>query len=211
MRNYFIAFFSILLLSLSGCGTANKITDTWKAPEANLKNYNKVFIAALTGDVSVREKVEQELGVLFKDHDVEPVKSLSIPPPDITNKEVDLNSSLLQIVQETGSDAILTIAVIDQTSEERFVPGSGIYHPVTRFGYYSTFGGYYGNRYGQLYQPGYYTTDNTYYLETNIYDASSGNLVWSTQSETLNPSDLDSFLEGYLSSMSMVWQQEGLL
>ena len=201
----------ILIVALAGCGSTNKITDTWKSPDANLHQYDKIFIAALTSDVPVREAVEQKLSTLFTEHGIQSVKSLEVVPPDMENKELDVGEGLLQKVQETGSNAILTIAVIDQTSEERYVPGAGRYQPINRFGYYRTFGGYYGNRYGSLYQPGYYTTDKTYYLETNVYDVASGNLVWSTQSVTMNPTNLDSFLEAYVSSMSTKLKQDGLL
>lgn len=205
-------FFSVLLLILViGCGTANRITGTWKAPNTNLQQYTKIFVAALTADVPVRNKVEDELSDLLTEHGIEAVKSLGVLIPDVESTALDVNEPLLQKVLETGSDAIMTIAVIDQTSEERYVPDSGRYRPINRFGYYRTFGGYYGNRYGRLYQPGYYTTDKTYYLETNVYDAESGNLVWSTQSETLNPVSLDSFLEAYKSSMAEKLKEDGLL
>ena len=36
-------------------------------------------------------------------------------------------------------------------------------------------------------QPGYYTTHETYTLETNLYDVESEELVWSARSRTFSP------------------------
>ena len=38
-----------------------------------------------------------------------------------------------------------------------------------------------------VHQPGYYTTHETYTLETNLYDVESEELVWSARSRTFAP------------------------
>ena len=53
------------------------------------------------------------------------------------------------------------------------------------YDYYAYVGGY-------VYEPGYYTKHKRVKLETNLYDAKTEQLVWSMQSETMNPnSDKD--------------------
>lgn len=192
------------------CGSTSVITGSWKAPDANIRSYQKFFVAALTDNTSVRQTVEDELSRSLTQLGLQTVNSIEIFPPDFLNQEVDKSDEVLRRISETGSDAILTIALIDQTSEERYIPGSGAY-PVGRFGYYGTFMTYYGNWAGSLYTPGYYTTDKVYYLETNVYDTRSGKLIWSTQSETYNPSGLEDFLKGYKKAMSELLEKEGLL
>lgn len=66
----------------------------------------------------------------------------------------------------------------------------------------------YGNH---LYNNGYYATENTYYIETNLYDVNSGKLVWSTQSESYNPCSLDSFLTGYKKAMIKQLEKDNLI
>lgn len=68
---------------------------------------------------------------------------------------------------------------------------------MNRFPFYNTFWGYF-NYWGPIiYDPGYYTQDKIYYLETNLYDADTENLVWSAQSETVNPRNLQTFSEEF--------------
>jgi hypothetical protein len=40
-----------------------------------------------------------------------------------------------------------------------------------------------------------------YYLESNLYDVSSEQLVWSVQSETINPSSLADFSKSYTKAL----------
>jgi hypothetical protein len=66
--------------------------------------------------------------------------------------------------------------------------------------------------YGSVYSPGYYTTDKTYFLECNLYDLKQdGKLVWSGQSETYNPSSLESFAKSFAARVSDALQNAGLL
>jgi hypothetical protein len=60
-------------------------------------------------------------------------------------------------------------------------------------GYYGRFTGYYSYYNPVMYDPGYYATDKNYYLEINLYDAKTEELVWSAQSETTNPSSIETF------------------
>ena len=74
-----------------------------------------------------------------------------------------------------------------------------IYRPTTGYGYGGYGGmGYGGGYYGGMYSyyphvnsyvnnPGYYTTHETYTLETNLYDVESEELVWSARSRTFSP------------------------
>lgn len=209
-RRVFYRPFIFVLMVFAGCASTSTITGSWKAPDANLRSYEKFFIAALTANSPVRQTVEDELASSLSDLGFNTMKSIDVFPPDFQNQELRQSEAVLRRIAETGSDAVVTIALIDQTSEERYVPGSGIY-PVTRFGYYGHFLTYYGNWIGSLYNPGYYTTDKVYYIETNVYDVQSGRLVWSAQSESYNPSGLQDFLKGYKKAMSGLLKKEGLI
>lgn len=139
-----IILFSLALLAATifvQCGSTSAITGSWKAPDANMRSYQKFFVAALTDNTSVRQTVEDELSKSLMELGLQTEKSIDVFPPDFRNQEIEKSDEVLKRISETGSDAILTIALIDQTSEERYIPGSGIY-PVGRFGYYYSLGGH---------------------------------------------------------------------
>ena len=79
------------------------------------------------------------------------------------------------------------------------------------FGFYGGFYNYYNYRYPAVYDPGYYTQDKTYFLETNLYDAETEKLLWSAQSRTYNPIDIDSFSEEFAGIIVARLKKEGLI
>ncbi|WP_315822938.1 hypothetical protein [Paraflavitalea speifideaquila] len=62
-----------------------------------------------------------------------------------------------------------------------------------------------------MWDPGYYTTDKTYFMETNLYDASNEKLIWSAQSETMNPGSIDNFVRDYPKKLVEQLVKDGLL
>ncbi|PRY48336.1 hypothetical protein B0I27_11537 [Arcticibacter pallidicorallinus] len=62
-----------------------------------------------------------------------------------------------------------------------------------------------------LYNPGYYDKTDVYYLETNLYNAKTEELIWAAQSETYDPSSITDFLKGYVKSNYERMQKDGLI
>ena len=119
----------------------------------------------------------------------------TIPPKFIENE--NKKQEILNSIQANGSDGILTVTLLDKDTETRYVPGSGTYAPYPYYRYYGTFWGYYDYWYPRFYDQGYYTQEKVYYIETNLYNADTEELIWSTQSETYNPDELDDFSEEF--------------
>lgn len=62
-----------------------------------------------------------------------------------------------------------------------------------------------------MYTPGYYDTDKKYYIEINLYDAETDELVWSSQSETTNPPSLESFAPTFALTVVNQLIKDGLI
>ena len=199
-----------LALSLSNCGSSTSITSAYKEPTANNLNFKKVFVVAMSDRVSARQSVESSIAQLLTSRGVSAIKSLDILPPGFrtedNHKDKDL---LLQKIREKGCDGIITIALIDQQHESRYVPGTN-YYPMA-YPYYGAFGAYYSYGYSNFYSPGYYTDDKIYFLEANLYDANTEKLIWSAQSKTYNPDSLESFLMGYSKALSEQMDKDGIM
>jgi len=94
----------------------------------------------LTDNILARQTVETDLDNLLLEKGVNAQSSFDILPPGFKSSGVDKEEVLTKI-RELGSDAILTVAVLDQTNETRYVPGSTMYSPMG-YGYYGRFWGY---------------------------------------------------------------------
>jgi hypothetical protein len=94
------------------------------------------------------------------------------------------------ILKSNNIDGVMIISLLDAQKETTYVPGSVTYAP----GYYGRpYYGYYGARYGAIYDPGYYSTTTSYFIECNAYRLSDEKLVYSCQTKSVDPSSLDKF------------------
>ncbi|NVJ87693.1 MAG: hypothetical protein HWE15_15430 [Algoriphagus sp.] len=182
---------ALLVGVLASCSPSVKILGAWTSPNKPAEGYSKIFVTALTDNVLARQTVEQDLDNLLLAEGIEANSSFDILPPGFRSNGVDKDQVIAKI-RENGNDAILTVALLDQTNETRYVPGTTTYAPM-RYGYYGRFWGYYNYYNPVMYDPGYYTTDKNYYLEANLYDANTEELIWSSQSEATNPSSIETF------------------
>jgi len=196
---------------LFSCAPSTQITGTWKSPEATATRFNKVIVAALSDNPTVRQTVEDDLAAQLQKRGLAVAKSIDIMPPTMMRSDGSDPGKLLDRIKTDRHDAILTVAVVDRETESRYIPGTTAYAPMTRFGYYGNFRGYYTAFYPTMMSPGYYTEDKIYYLETNLYDAASEKLLWSAQSQTYNPSSLDRSSEKFAALTVSRLQQENLI
>ncbi|WP_100628953.1 hypothetical protein [Algoriphagus formosus] len=207
-KNLSILSLSLLAVMLS-CSPSVKILGSWTGPSTPPEGYSNIFVTALTDNILARQTVETDLDNLLLEEGVNAESSFDILPPGFKSSGVD-KEEVLRKIRELGSDAILTVAVLDQTNETRYVPGSTMYSPMG-YGNYGRFWGYYNYYNPVMYDPGYYTTDKNYYLEANLYDAATEELVWSSQSETTNPSSIETFSRSFSTTIINQLIKDGLL
>ncbi|MEH0154563.1 hypothetical protein V6R21_10495 [Limibacter armeniacum] len=191
----------ICLLVLLGC-TPTKMTTSWQNPKIKEPAYENVFVAALTENMGIRQRVENEIAYQIQKEGGAAGPSAELFPPKLDGHMPQDKNVILEKVRAAGFDSILTVALVDSKNETRYVPGAAGYAPMGMYGYYGTFGGYYGYRYPYAYSPGYYTQDKVYFMEANLYDVATEQLVWSAQSEFYNPSDLESFANDFADRVS---------
>lgn len=186
-----LALMTVIVGLLSGCSPSTKILGSWKSPDAETGGYSNLFVAALIGDNYVTKKtIEDDIDALLVQKGVQAISNLEQVKPGLVFTEQN-KDQVVQEIKKSGRDGIMTIAIIDQTNETRYVPGTTSYSPMYYGGGYGRFGGYYGMYGPTTYSPGYYATDKNFYVEINLYDTETQTLVWSAQSETTNPASID--------------------
>ncbi|RNI30407.1 hypothetical protein EFA69_11695 [Rufibacter immobilis] len=196
---------------VTGCASSTQITGTWKSPDATTANYNRIIVAALTDNPVARQTIEAQLQTQLQQQGIQAARSIDLFPPALMRDGKTTADAILDKIKGNGHDAILTVALVNTETETRYVPGSTMYTPVTRFAWYGTFRGYYTYLYPTMYNPGYYREDKVYFLETNLYDATSERLLWSAQSESYSPSSLQSFSEKFAELTVSRMQKDNLI
>ena len=62
-----------------------------------------------------------------------------------------------------------------------------------------------------MHTPGYYKTNTTFRLETNLYSVATGDLVWSGQSATINPESLSDVIDSMTAAVAKKLKAEKLI
>lgn len=190
-----------LTFLLFACGSSTNITGVWRNPQIIAQTYSNICVAAITESNSNKLIVEQAMSNRLKEKGVQSRQMNQVFPYKFSGaqQEKDL---ILEKVRVQQSDGILTFALIKQKEETRYVPGSATYAPPMNYGYYGTFGGYYGAYGPRMYEPGYYVQDDIYFIETNLYDVATEKLVWSVQSKTYNPANIQQFADDFTAAIT---------
>jgi hypothetical protein len=71
-------------------------------------------------------------------------------------------------------------------------------HNIGPFFYYSSY-------------PGYSNESKTLRLETNLYDAKNGELIWSGQSNTLSQESIDKIMNDVIKAVINNWQKNKII
>lgn len=206
-------FFISASISVSSCSPAIKTTASWinKERATPPKQYKSVFITVLTDNLETKTILENDLANAATAKGYKAYKSMESFGPISGKEGLPVKEAFLKKVNDLGCESIFTVALIDKQSETRYNPGtSTVYAPYPRFGYYGMFGGYYGYS-SAMYSPGYYSTDKTYFLESNLYDAKTEELLLSVQSKAENPPAIQKSSRLYTESLIKELESMGLL
>lgn len=201
MRTINYVFILAVVLVFISCSSSQKVLSSWvNKEELKGKKYSKVFIAVLTQNVSSKTILEYDLAATLNEQGYQTVKSTDALSGSFRDNPNLTKDDVLAKVRETNCDVILTVTLLDSKTETRYVPGTSVYAsyaPYPAYGYYGGFGTYFGYYAPAIYSSGYYTTDKTYFLESNLFDAATEKILWSVQSSTYNPDNIKEFSSRY--------------
>jgi len=191
----------ILFLLLNACTSTNKITYTWTNPNFKAStNYHKIFLAALVNNPHVRTHLEEEMWLTAKANGFEGERSWDYFPPSFSKPTPPSRELMMKEINRLDCDLIFTITLTDKKSETRYIPGTyGLYGPFP--GYGLQFRGFYSYWYPYTYDPGYYVTDKTYFMEGNLFDTKTETLIWSIQTKSINPGSVEKFSKELIETM----------
>lgn len=165
---------------------------TWSTSEDYDRQFSNLLIMGLINNVNLRNEVENEVVYAGKNADLKCVNGMSMFPPEL-GKPFDDVERAKERLRQNGFDGIVTVALVD-INEDRYIPPSTDYAPLI---YYNKFGNYFFRTYDLVYQPGYFTRNTKYYIETNFYELKGGKLIWSGRSTVFTPQELNQYLPKY--------------
>ncbi|MGL1885549.1 MAG: hypothetical protein OCD76_03450 [Reichenbachiella sp.] len=200
----------VLVVATIIAGCSPKFTYTWKDTSFQKNEFKKILIHGITDNEGKATLFEVTMVDAFKSQGIEAISSSIQYGAIASNEDPDKK---IQKLLDDGIDAVLTIAVVDKNTET--VYNQGATYSVPSYG--RTYRGYSYRTTSTVQEPGYYTQETTYLLETNFYaleeagDEDLTPLVWSAQSEESEPSNAKKFNQKYCELIITQMKEDGIL
>ena len=201
-----------LALLLAGCATTT-FTSTWKAPDAQplqFKAGDKVIAMVLAQSTSLRRAGEANLA------DELDQRGLKGVPAYTLLRTTRSRTKRRPRRRSRPRERWAVIVMRPQGQEQKISSTPSTYYGASYYGGpgYGSFwgGGYYGHGWGGgYYDPGTIRTDTYVSIETVIYDLRQNKLVWAGQTETMNPSNVESFIGELADAISKELRASGMV
>lgn len=190
-----IKLLPLLALLMMGACSTSRITHSWKS-DIPVRNYSKILVIAINGetDPSTRQRMEDHLTGDLKNQGYNAIAAFNEYGPKAFRNMSE--EAVLDKIQNSGFDAVITIVLLDKMKERYYVPGQAYYYSPYS-GYYRHFWGYYNTMYNRVYGPGYYVTDTRYFWESNLFDVAARELIYSVQTESFDPASSETLAHEY--------------
>jgi hypothetical protein len=195
-----IPFLVAALLALGACASSStKLGSTWADPSAGPLAYKKILVAFQSGDKGRRVSAE----VRMKQRIPGAVSSNTV---FLQGEEADIERVKARI-RELEFDAVVVMRVIAIDKEKEYVPPSTRTIATGGPGMY----GYWQTGWVEVYDPGYTKEKTVAVVDTELYQVEGEKLIWSSHSNTLNPKDVPTSIDGIIDSNAEAMRKQGLL
>ncbi len=175
------------------CSSSTKVIGTWKNNEEKSYKFNKIVILGIAHDAATRKVFEVAIEERMLADGYAAEGALDFLPPNANEDNIS-PELVMAFFKSAKVDAVMTISLLEVDDSRRYVPGTVFFLP-----YYSTYTFYYHyvEYYDYVYVPGFYAGEMDVFLEANLFDFETGDLVWSAQTETMDLNTISEIANSY--------------
>ena len=189
--------------TLAACQkTKTSIPLSWSNPTYDAAVFKKLFVIGVGEDNGGRRLFEDTFAKALAQQGTAAQASWGMLPQSTRLTEEQVRGA----VEGGNFDGVLISRLLSVDQSEEYVPPTTHTVPATYYGggYY----GYYGASYAVVHEPGYFKTNTTFRVETNLYAVSTGDLIWSGQSDTLNPDSVTDVIDSMTAAVAKKLKEE---
>ncbi len=202
MKRVCVLFIITIAMIFAACSATKETAGVWVNKEKiQGKSYDNFFITVMTADIEARVKLENELAAIVTSRGHKAIKSYEVLPADLKDPKPPAVDDLIAKIKASDCDAVFVASLLDKNDDIRYIPGGTHYTMRSDYSWAGSFYGYYYHYYTTVSTPGYYSSDKTFFMQSNLFDKASQELMFSVQSEIFNPSSLASFSRTYTSTL----------
>jgi hypothetical protein len=205
---------TIAISALASCSkTTTNISQSYRNPGYEETVFKELFIIGVAENPESRQAFEDAFVKAIADEGGAAQSSGSLLPQSEQLTEEEIRAA----IAAGNFDGVLITRLLSVDKEQEYTPASTYNNPRTR--YYSGGGGmyghgfygFYGTTYATVHEPGYFETSTTIRLETNLYSAANDGLVWTGQSDTVDPESIPDARESMTTAVAKKLKEEKLI
>lgn len=201
MKGFWLSIISVAFIFAS-CSSAKESTGVWVNKEKiQGKSYDNFFVIVMTADIEARVRLENDIAATIVSRGHKAIKSYEVLPADLKDPKPPAVDALIEKIKASDCNAVFVTSLLDKNDEIRYSTGGTYYTMRSDYSWAGTFFGYYTHYYSTVTTAGYYSNDKTYFMQSNLFDKASQELMFSVQSEIFNPSSLASGSRTYISTL----------
>ena len=200
-RQYTICYLIVLAAVVASCTTAKPIAE-WRNPTFTDGPFDNILIVGIADQVTARRAFENNFVDRLGEKQIKATAAFAVMPDNARPTEENIKA----VIQDIRFDGVLITHLVGVDEKTVYQPAT--YRPAP---YYNSFYGYYDHVEGYVYEPGYYRRHTYVKLETNLYNTRDESLVWSMQSETIDPSSVQKLIDAQIKIVVNRLKVQGLL
>jgi hypothetical protein len=201
---------------ITGCSSAT-VSGSWKNPDYQ-GQLGKVYVVGVSKSEINRRIFESGFAEALTNYGVTVIPSYK-DLPDAQNADIDQIAALME---KNRADSMLITRLVGTRTEEVITPGrisgyrswttGGFPYPYAPAPYYRHWGRYYNRCCTELvYEPPTVSQFEIATIEANLYSASSGELIWASQLESVVDRDLEKMIGDFIKAVTTDLHDNGLL
>lgn len=206
LHRLFVFFAALAFVACSK--TTTSIPQSYRNPGYEQTVFDNLFVIGVAHNQESRQAFEDAFAKAIVVQGGQAQASWNVLPQSEQLEEDQIRAAL-----EGGNfDGVLITRLLSVDKDKEYTPGSTYNKPRTTYysggyGYY----GFYGTTYAKVHEPGYFETSTTMRLETNLYSVADGGLVWTGQSETVDPTSIHDARHSMTAALAKKLKEEKLI
>ncbi len=203
-RSASLAWLAVAACAVVVSAQSAKLKTSWAAPGVGPLDYagKKVVALALVSDMNVKMSAEEALAREITSRGPQGVAAYrSIPKEELADKD-----RAQAWFAKTGVAGVIALHVVNVDKEMQY---SSVMFGAS---YYQSFSGFYDYGTATIVPIGSPKEKATYAIETLLYDIpSGGKLLWAGMSETTDPKNIQTFVQGLAKTVGADLEKQGLV
>ncbi len=191
-------------LLLPACAPS-RVASTWVEPGRSPTPYRDLVVFGVAANETVRRAYEDGFIRALRDQGARARPGSGLLP----SGGLGGTDSVVKAVGLSGADAVIVTHLIGERADatkSNAPPGTYVVP-----GSYRNLSPYYARVYEDVTDPGYYASFRSLRLQTNLYDARRGALVWSSRSDILDPSSEQTTISEIITAVTAEMARAGFL